>query len=84
MSNYLFASAARTNKIYLVPRRFLYNRCKTPFPACIHQFVHLLILFCFLSLAYKYDICVIGCGPAGFAAAARAWDYGKNVRNKKL
>ena len=27
----------------------------------------------------KYDVCVIGAGPAGFAAAMRAWDYGKRV-----
>jgi dihydrolipoamide dehydrogenase len=26
-----------------------------------------------------YDVAVIGAGPAGFAAAMRAWDYGKNV-----
>ena len=26
-----------------------------------------------------FDVCVIGGGPAGFAAAMRAWDYGKNV-----
>ncbi len=27
----------------------------------------------------RYDVCVIGAGPAGFAAAVRAWDYGKRV-----
>lgn len=27
----------------------------------------------------KYDLCVIGCGPAGFAAAVRALDFGKHV-----
>ncbi|MCZ2356993.1 MAG: NAD(P)/FAD-dependent oxidoreductase [Bacteroidia bacterium] len=27
----------------------------------------------------KYDVCVIGSGPAGFAAAMRALDYGKKV-----
>jgi dihydrolipoamide dehydrogenase len=26
-----------------------------------------------------YDVCVIGAGPAGFAAAMRAWDFGKRV-----
>jgi hypothetical protein len=26
-----------------------------------------------------YDVCIIGCGPGGFAAAMRAWDYGKSV-----
>ncbi|MCO4773457.1 MAG: NAD(P)/FAD-dependent oxidoreductase [Deltaproteobacteria bacterium] len=26
-----------------------------------------------------YDVCVIGAGPAGFAAAMRAWDFGKTV-----
>ena len=26
-----------------------------------------------------YDVCVIGAGPAGYAAAMRAWDYGKRV-----
>jgi dihydrolipoamide dehydrogenase len=26
-----------------------------------------------------FDVCVIGCGPAGFAAAMRSWDYGKRV-----
>jgi len=28
----------------------------------------------------EYDVCVIGCGPGGFATAMRAWDYGKKVR----
>jgi dihydrolipoamide dehydrogenase len=27
----------------------------------------------------SYDVCVIGAGPAGFAAAMRAWDFGKRV-----
>ncbi len=27
----------------------------------------------------RFDVAVIGCGPAGFAAAMRAWDYGKRV-----
>ncbi|MEA1915641.1 MAG: NAD(P)/FAD-dependent oxidoreductase [Campylobacterota bacterium] len=27
----------------------------------------------------KYDVCVIGCGPAGFAAAMRAYDFGNHV-----
>ena len=27
----------------------------------------------------KYDVCVIGCGPGGFAAAMRAFDFGKHV-----
>ncbi|MEM7233770.1 MAG: NAD(P)/FAD-dependent oxidoreductase [Planctomycetota bacterium] len=27
----------------------------------------------------KFDLCVIGAGPAGFAAAMRAWDFGKRV-----
>ncbi len=27
----------------------------------------------------RYDLCVIGCGPAGFAAAMRAHDLGKHV-----
>ncbi len=27
----------------------------------------------------KFDVAVIGAGPAGFAAAMRAWDYGKRV-----
>ncbi len=26
-----------------------------------------------------FDVCVVGAGPAGFAAAMRAWDYGKRV-----
>jgi dihydrolipoamide dehydrogenase len=26
-----------------------------------------------------YDLCVLGGGPAGFAAAMRAWDFGKRV-----
>lgn len=28
---------------------------------------------------YDFDLCVLGCGPAGFAAAVRAWDFGKRV-----
>jgi len=27
----------------------------------------------------SYDVCVIGAGPAGFAAAMRLWDFGKRV-----
>lgn len=27
----------------------------------------------------EFDVCVLGCGPAGFAAAMRAWDFGKKV-----
>ena len=27
----------------------------------------------------KYDLCIIGCGAAGFAAAMRALDFGKRV-----
>lgn len=27
----------------------------------------------------RFDLCVIGAGPAGFAAASRAWDLGKRV-----
>ena len=27
----------------------------------------------------NFDVCVIGAGPAGYAAAIRAWDYGKKV-----
>ena len=27
----------------------------------------------------KYDLCVIGGGPAGYAAAMRAIDFGKRV-----
>ena len=26
-----------------------------------------------------FDVCVIGAGPAGFAAAMRCWDFGKKV-----
>jgi dihydrolipoamide dehydrogenase len=29
--------------------------------------------------AYEFDITVIGAGPSGFAAAMRAWDFGKKV-----
>ncbi len=28
---------------------------------------------------YDYNLCVIGGGPAGFAAAMRAWDFGRSV-----
>jgi dihydrolipoamide dehydrogenase len=28
---------------------------------------------------HDYEVCVIGCGPAGFAAAMRCWDFGKRV-----
>ncbi len=27
----------------------------------------------------RYDVCIIGCGPGGFAAAMRAFDLGKHV-----
>lgn len=27
----------------------------------------------------KYNVCVIGCGPAGFAAAMRSYDFGNHV-----
>ena len=27
----------------------------------------------------QYDLCVIGCGPGGFASAMRAFDFGKHV-----
>jgi dihydrolipoamide dehydrogenase len=27
----------------------------------------------------KYDVCVIGCGPAGYAAAMRSYDFNKHV-----
>ncbi len=27
----------------------------------------------------KYDVCIIGCGPGGFAAAMRAFDFGKRI-----
>ena len=27
----------------------------------------------------SYDLVIIGAGPAGYAAAIRAWDFGKNV-----
>ena len=26
----------------------------------------------------KYDLCIIGAGPSGYAAAMRAVDFGKN------
>lgn len=28
---------------------------------------------------FDFDVCVIGAGPSGFAAAMRCWDYGKRV-----
>ncbi|HLT37585.1 MAG TPA: NAD(P)/FAD-dependent oxidoreductase [Enhygromyxa sp.] len=28
---------------------------------------------------HDYEVCVIGCGPAGFAAAMRCWDFGKKI-----
>ena len=31
------------------------------------------------SISPKYDLCVIGCGPGGFAGAMRAFDLGKHV-----
>ena len=27
----------------------------------------------------KFDVCVIGSGPAGFASAVRSYDFGKHV-----
>jgi len=27
----------------------------------------------------QYDVCIIGCGPAGFAAAVRSYDFGNHV-----
>ena len=27
----------------------------------------------------KYDLCIIGCGPSGYAAAMRAVDFNKSV-----
>ena len=27
----------------------------------------------------EFDVCIIGAGPAGIAAAVRAWDFGKQV-----
>ena len=27
----------------------------------------------------EFDVCIIGAGPAGIAAAMRAWDFGKQV-----
>ena len=30
-------------------------------------------------MKYDYDVCVIGAGPSGYAAAIRATDYGKSV-----
>jgi dihydrolipoamide dehydrogenase len=32
-----------------------------------------------LPLVHDYDVCVIGGGPAGFAAAMRCWDFGRRV-----
>ncbi len=31
------------------------------------------------SVSLHFDVCVIGCGPGGFAAAMRAFDLGKHV-----
>ncbi len=31
------------------------------------------------EISPKYDLCVLGCGPAGFAGAMRAFDFGKHV-----
>eukprot|EP00698_Gefionella_okellyi_P023696 TRINITY_DN8164_c0_g1_i1.p1 TRINITY_DN8164_c0_g1~~TRINITY_DN8164_c0_g1_i1.p1 ORF type:complete len:524 (+),score=107.61 TRINITY_DN8164_c0_g1_i1:289-1860(+) len=31
------------------------------------------------SVKREFDVCVIGGGPAGYAAAMRAWDFGKSV-----
>jgi dihydrolipoamide dehydrogenase len=28
---------------------------------------------------FDFDVCIIGAGPAGFAAANRCWDFGKSV-----
>ncbi len=30
-------------------------------------------------MVHDYDVCVIGGGPAGYAAAMRCWDFGKRV-----
>ncbi len=27
----------------------------------------------------EYDLCVLGCGPGGFAGAMRAFDFGRHV-----
>ncbi len=32
-----------------------------------------------MDIPNKYDVCILGCGPGGFAAAMRAFDFGKNV-----
>ncbi|MDM8526133.1 NAD(P)/FAD-dependent oxidoreductase [Desulfococcaceae bacterium HSG8] len=32
-----------------------------------------------VNIPEKYDLCVIGCGPGGFAGAMRALDFGKHV-----
>ncbi len=32
-----------------------------------------------MSDTHRYDVAVVGAGPAGFAAAMRAWDFGKRV-----
>ena len=39
----------------------------------------LLSLVLKLKMMERYDICVIGGGPAGYAGAMRAIDYGKRV-----
>ena len=31
------------------------------------------------SILSEFDVCIIGAGPAGIAAAMRAWDFGKQV-----
>src|SRR5437773_774452 len=31
------------------------------------------------AVADRYDLCILGAGPAGFAAATRAYDLGKRV-----
>ena len=32
----------------------------------------------------KYDLCVLGGGPAGYAAAMRAIDFGKKVMSSAM
>ena len=31
------------------------------------------------NILLEFDVCIIGAGPAGIAAAMRAWDFGKQV-----
>ena len=31
------------------------------------------------ELRKEYDLCVLGCGPGGFAGAMRAFDFGRHV-----